>query len=159
MTLSKSLSGFGQPFSVTLFRRDLDVWEPGEHNGTFRGNNLAFVTGTVALDQFWRDDALTRRVDQLAEVVTERLAKIAADHPGVQARGRGLIHGLDVGTAERSSAISRAAFDRGLIVETSGPASNVVKLLPPLVVDHTELTAGLDVLAEATNAAYEGSDP
>ncbi len=153
VTLSKSLSGFGQPFSVTLLRSDLDVWDPGEHNGTFRGNNLAFVTGAVTLDEFWRDDSLTRHVDQLADVVAERLAKIVADHPDIETRGRGLIHGLDVGAAERASAISRAAFDRGLIVETSGPSSNVVKLLPPLVIDRSDLDTGLDLLTESISAA------
>jgi diaminobutyrate-2-oxoglutarate transaminase len=42
--LSKSLSGYGIPFSMVLMKPSLDQWKPGEHNGTFRGNNLAFVT-------------------------------------------------------------------------------------------------------------------
>jgi len=36
--LSKSLSGYGLPMAIVIYRRDLDVWEPGEHNGTFRGH-------------------------------------------------------------------------------------------------------------------------
>ena len=48
--LSKSLSAYGLPFAVVLLRRDLDQWKPGEHNGTFRGNNLAFVTATAAIE-------------------------------------------------------------------------------------------------------------
>jgi diaminobutyrate-2-oxoglutarate transaminase len=39
-------------------RPDLDVWSPGEHNGTFRGHNPAFVTATAALEH-WRSDAFT----------------------------------------------------------------------------------------------------
>src|SRR5690606_30309222 len=62
--LSKSLSGLGLPFALTLMRPDLDVWEPGEHNGTFRGNNAAFVTAMAALDEFWTDDALHREVER-----------------------------------------------------------------------------------------------
>ncbi|MGH3851023.1 MAG: aspartate aminotransferase family protein, partial [Pseudonocardiaceae bacterium] len=43
VTISKSISGYGLPMALTLIRPELDVWEPGEHNGTFRGNNPAFV--------------------------------------------------------------------------------------------------------------------
>ena len=43
--LSKSISGYGLPLALTLIRPDLDIWKPGEHNGTFRGFNPAFVTG------------------------------------------------------------------------------------------------------------------
>jgi len=51
--LSKSLSGYGLPFAITLLKPELDQWEPGKHNGTFRGHNLAFVTATAALETFW----------------------------------------------------------------------------------------------------------
>ncbi|MFC8586505.1 aspartate aminotransferase family protein, partial [Streptomyces sp. NPDC057217] len=47
VTLSKSISGYGLPMALCLFRPELDLWEPGEHNGTFRGNNPAFVTATA----------------------------------------------------------------------------------------------------------------
>ena len=50
ITLSKSLSGFGLPMSLVLMKPELDVWKPGAHSGTFRGNNLAFVTATQALE-------------------------------------------------------------------------------------------------------------
>lgn len=59
VTLSKSISGSGLPLALTLFGPKLDVWLPGEHNGTFRGNNPAFVTAAVALER-WRDDAFER---------------------------------------------------------------------------------------------------
>ena len=57
--LSKSISGSGLPMSLTLIRPDLDIWSPGEHNGTFRGNNAAFVTATEALS-WWADQALAQ---------------------------------------------------------------------------------------------------
>jgi diaminobutyrate-2-oxoglutarate transaminase len=50
VTLSKSISGYGLPFSLVLIQRELDVWKPGEHNGTFRGNNHAFVTAPDAVE-------------------------------------------------------------------------------------------------------------
>src|SRR6202012_5352179 len=49
VVLSKSLSGFGSPLALVLMRPELDQWAPGEHNGTFRGNNLGFVGGTAAV--------------------------------------------------------------------------------------------------------------
>ena len=55
VTLSKSLSGYGLPMSVVLMKSELDVWKPGEHNGTFRGNNLAFVSAEAAIELYWKN--------------------------------------------------------------------------------------------------------
>ena len=62
VTLSKSLGGYGLPFAVVLFRPELDQWKPGEHNGTFRGNNFAFVTATAAIDYYWSDDSFSAEI-------------------------------------------------------------------------------------------------
>ncbi|MGE3962426.1 MAG: aspartate aminotransferase family protein, partial [Dehalococcoidia bacterium] len=97
--VSKSISGYGLPMALTLFRRDLDIWGPGEHNGTFRGNNPAFVTATKALETFWQDDTLTREVEAMAITLCRRLDEIAEEFPeaDLTARGRGLIQGLRSG--------------------------------------------------------------
>jgi diaminobutyrate-2-oxoglutarate transaminase len=117
--LSKSLSGYGLPLSMVLVRPQYDVFEPGEHNGTFRGHNLAFVTAREAIRTWWTDDALSEAVAEKAAVVEARLDRMGAQF-GARRRGRGLIQGLvfeDAGVAPRASA---AAFDRGLIIETAG---------------------------------------
>jgi diaminobutyrate-2-oxoglutarate transaminase len=149
--LSKSLSGYGLPLSIVLLRPELDIWEPGEHNGTFRGHNPALVTATTALDLFWRDDALTRAVDERAERMRERLGAMAQDAASLQLewRGRGLIQGLACGVPGAAGRVSRAAFERGLIVETAGADDQVIKLLPPLTLTAEELEDGLDVLEES----------
>jgi len=146
--LSKSLSGYGLPLAVTLIRPDLDIWEPGEHNGTFRGNNHAFVTGTAALD-FWETNELSREVRRKGEIMRGSLELIASRHDDLEllVRGRGLIQGLECPIAELAPAVSERAFKHGVILETSGPDSSVVKLLPPLVIDDERLRRGLDVLA------------
>ncbi len=150
VTLSKSLSGFGLPFALTMFRRDLDVWSPGEHNGTFRGFNLAMVTATAALETFWRDDTFARATERKAALVTERLRAIAEVTPFVRGvRGLGMIQGLECTPAARANEVSKAAYERGLVIETAGPNDEVVKLLPPLTIDEAELTRGLDLLAES----------
>jgi diaminobutyrate-2-oxoglutarate transaminase len=81
VTLSKSLSGSGLPLSVVLLRPELDVWAPGEHNGTFRGNNAAFVTATAALEHYWQDDVLATEVGRKGERVRQGLAALQVEFP------------------------------------------------------------------------------
>jgi len=150
VTLSKSLSGYGLPLSVVLIRPELDIWSPGEHNGTFRGNNPAFVTAAAATG-FWRHGAVTREVERKGPRVRERFERIATAHPQLDAavRGRGFIWGLDCaasGTAER---IAAACFERGLLVETAGVNDEVLKFLAPLTIEEADLDHGLDIIEEA----------
>jgi len=135
VTLSKSLSGSGLPLAVTLFKRELDLWSPGEHNGTFRGNNPAFVTATAALD-FWEDDTLAAETAAKGEVIRTFLESLADMHEdaGISARGRGLVWGLGFDDPLAASHVCREAFENGLLVETSGPDGDVVKLMPPLTI-------------------------
>lgn len=156
--LSKSLSGFGLPLSLLLFRPDLDVWAPGEHNGTFRGNNHAFVTATAALEHYWKDKSFTADIDRKAKLVSAALEEVAKALDG-ERRGRGLIQGVAFQDAEVATAISRAAFRRGVMVETAGPQDEVLKLLPPLTIDEAQLRRGLEViLASVVEVDASGSD-
>jgi diaminobutyrate-2-oxoglutarate transaminase len=137
--------------SLVLLRPGLDVWEPGEHNGTFRGNNPAFVTATAALATYWAGDD-TRRGTLARGAQTEAaLRVIAAEHAGAGAafRGRGLVWGLTFADPARATAVCRRAFRLGLLLETSGPRGEVVKLLPPLTITAEELDWGLRLLARA----------
>ena len=152
VTLSKSISGYGLPMALTLFRRDLDVWTPGEHNGTFRGHNPAFVTATAALEQFWETDAFAEETRTKGHHVRGRLDRIAAAHDGLSSRGRGMAQGLKFADASLAAKVCRAAFDRGLLMETSGPSDEVVKLLPPLTTSEADLDRGLNVLDESISA-------
>jgi diaminobutyrate-2-oxoglutarate transaminase len=155
--LSKSLSGFGQPLAVTLIKPELDQWEPGEHNGTFRGNNLAFVTGARALERYWADDALSRQVTAHAQVAGEHLAGLAARFDALceAPRGIGLIQGLPCSDPQFAARVTHEAFQRGLIMETSGPDGAVLKLLPPLTLTGTQLERGLDILGASMHAAAD----
>jgi diaminobutyrate-2-oxoglutarate transaminase len=156
--LSKSLSGYGLPLSVVLLKPELDAWRPGEHNGTFRGHNPAFVTATAALD-FWIDDELTREVGRKAAVVEDRLVEIVGRNDlDAEVRGRGLIQGIAFDRPELAARISAEAFARRLVVETAGAESQVLKLLPPLTIADDELAQGLDVIAESTAAAAQEID-
>jgi diaminobutyrate-2-oxoglutarate transaminase len=149
--MAKSLSGMGLPFACVLIKPEHDIWGPAEHNGTFRGNNHAFVTATAALEKFWRDGAFQADVQAKGEILHERLQEIAGKY-GWSLRGRGMFRGIDVGSGERAEAICAACFARGLIIETSGAHDEVVKVLAPLTIPHDQFRAGLDTLAEATDA-------
>jgi len=157
--LSKALSGFGLPIALTLVRPELDCWAPGEHNGTFRGHNLAFVTATAALD-YWRSGDLAAAIDAKHRTATARLAAIAATRPelGAEARGRGLMLGLDLGVPGLAGQVSARAFERGLVIETSGPGDRVLKLLPPLTISDADLAFGLDVIEEAVEAVVPAAE-
>ncbi|QDY76166.1 diaminobutyrate--2-oxoglutarate transaminase [Streptomyces qinzhouensis] len=151
VTLSKSISGYGLPMSLCLFLPELDIWEPGEHNGTFRGNNPAFVTAAAALRTYWADGELEKQTLDRGEQIGQALLALAGEEPepGFGFRGRGLVWGLEFPDKRRASAVCARAFELGLLLETSGPESEVVKLLPPLTVSAAELDEGLRVLARA----------
>ena len=151
--LSKSLSGMGLPFSVTLLRPELDLWEPAEHNGTFRGFNPAFITATAAINEFWSDDAFQKSVQDRCDQLTKGLLSIIDEHDGATYRGRGLLAGIAFEDLDKAEAIAAEAFKRGLLIETSGPDSEVVKVMPPLTISSEDLARGIDLLAEAARAA------
>ncbi|MFI9531970.1 diaminobutyrate--2-oxoglutarate transaminase [Nocardia fusca] len=149
VTLSKSIGGYGLPMALVLFKPEHDVWSPGEHNGTFRGNNPSFTTAQVALEHFWSDDVLEKSTVAKGKRVASALEEIAGAVPGVSTRGRGLVHGLVFDDASQAGKVCQVAFDRGLLAETSGASDEVVKLLPPLTIADDELDQGLHILSDA----------
>lgn len=150
--LSKSISGFGLPLALTLFKPELDIWKPGEHNGTFRGHNPAFVTGAAALEHFWQDRKLESHVAGLATQLRDGLTQIAGASEGAMVRGRGLLAGIYYPDPQAAGRIAAEAFARGLLVETSGPEGEVVKTMPALTISPEELGKGLDILAGAAES-------
>jgi diaminobutyrate-2-oxoglutarate transaminase len=154
VTLAKSLSGMGLPLAVTLIRPEFDQWDPGEHNGTFRGNCHAFVTATAALKHFWRSEDFMHDVQRRSQLLEKRLRRIAADYSArMSVKGRGMMQGLDVGSGALASAVTRIAFERGILIETSGPHDEVVKVLAPLTIEDETLETGLDILERAVALA------
>lgn len=155
VTVSKSISGSGLPMSLVLLRPKVDVWKPGAHTGTFRGNNLAFVSARVALETYWADAEFTDGVAAKSALLRAELDAIAAEHPelGLVPRGRGLMYGLACdGDRTLAGRISKEAFTRGLVIETSGAFDEVLKFLPALTITEDELRAGLAIVRESLDA-------
>lgn len=156
VTLSKSLSGYGVPFAAVLLRRDLDQWEPGEHNGTFRGNNHAFVTATAALEHYWRTPDFANEVCAKGQHLGRRLQRMVdrfLPHL-LEVRGRGMMRGVRAADPARAAAVTAKALEYGLIIERSGPNDEVIKCLMPLTIDQAELDEGLDRLERALVAEF-----
>lgn len=156
--LSKSLSGYGLPLAAVLVRPELDVLGPGEHGGTFRGNNLAFASAGAAA-MLWDHPSFTATVLRTASAFDARLGALARRFAsaGCSPCGRGFLRGLAFDDESVAARVSAAAFERGLMCETSGAAAEVVKLLPPIVIPEPELHAALDVLEDAIGAASDAA--
>ncbi|MES0003061.1 diaminobutyrate--2-oxoglutarate transaminase [Mesorhizobium sp. M0051] len=155
--LSKSLSGCGLPLSLLLLKPELDVWRPGEHNGTFRGNNLALVTATATLQKYWTNENLSKHVAEVGRIMSERLRQITqhSRNHSLSVRGRGMMLGLDCNTGKLAEKIVGKAFQDGLVVERCGAEDEVIKLLPPLTIDTQLLERGLNILAASVHATLK----
>lgn len=154
--LAKSIGG-GLPMALLLFRPGLDEWAPGEHTGTFRGNNLAFVASKHLIDQYWSDDKFSKDIKRKSKIMGDRLNDIVSKYPSLECkvRGRGMIWGIEIDTEGFADKISTKAFEQNLIAETSGVADQVVKLLPALTIEDKYLNEGLDRLEKAFEEAYQ----
>lgn len=159
VTTSKSLSGYGLPFAAVFMKPELDQWKPGEYNGTFRGNSLAFITSTVAMREYWTNDDLAKEVTRKGTIVEYRFKQLARAYQevGIEAeeRGRGLMRGLDIVKGDLADKIIADCFENGLIIESCGPDGQVIKCLCPLLITDDELNKGLDILEVAVKRQLE----
>jgi diaminobutyrate-2-oxoglutarate transaminase len=139
--LSKSIGGYGLPMSLVLMRRKLDVWKRAQHTGTFRGNQLAFIAASAALEH-WKDDRFSESITRKGELVRGSLL-------GQQLRGIGLLHGVELESPEHAKEAAARCFEKGLVIERCGRGGTVLKIMPPLTIDESLLVAGCEILAEA----------
>jgi diaminobutyrate-2-oxoglutarate transaminase len=151
VTLSKSIGGYGLPLALVLLRPELDQWRPGEHTGTFRGNQLAFVAATAALE-LWQDKEFIAGLRSASARLQAVGGQVVRNGDPIAVRGRGMVLGLDTGAAggpERAGAVQKYCFDHGLILELCGRDDSVVKVLPPMTIEPAELHRGIRILLDA----------
>lgn len=151
ITLSKSLSGFGQPMSILLFKPELDKWEAGQHTGTFRGNNMAFVTATSAIQLYWKDSKFAEGIAERSKIIFDFLEKKSKEFPELKMnyRGRGLMIGLEFGEPEMAKKVAKKCYKNGMIIETCGSSDHVIKFFAPLNIELDVLDQGLAIFEKS----------
>lgn len=152
VTLSKSISGYGVPLALVLIKPEIDKWGPGEHNGTFRGNQLAFVGGKRAIE-LWVEENLSEQVKNKARLIETFLREeIQSLDERIKVRGLGMIWGIDMSAfndRQLPGRILEDCFENGLIIEDAGRFGQVIKMIPPLVISEQDLQTGLATLKRA----------
>ena len=148
--MSKSIGGYGIPFAVTLFKRDLDVFNPGEHNGTFRGCQLSMVAGLAALEMTVKQD-IPAQVKAKEKIVKEYLEKEVKPllKDDMEIRGIGLTWGIEFNDGKLARAVLDRCFEKKLIIELAGSNDSVLKIMPSLVIEDELLLKGLDIVKES----------
>lgn len=147
--LAKGIGGMGTPMALNLVKPEYDKhWAPGEHTGTFRGQNLSFVAGTQALSYF-DDDELMQSVTRKADTLRKALAPLTDIDENIDIRGKGMILGLDIGDGEKAKAIVARCFEKGLLIASCGSGGRVIKLIPPLTIPDEDLKEGLAILVDS----------
>ena len=155
VALSKSIGGYGLPMALLLFKPELDIWKPGEHNGTFRGNQMAFIAAKAALE-FALSTNLYESVNDKSKIVEEYMKnEILPLDEKLAVRGRGLIFGLDFSKAAPKGTcreVVTECFKNGLIIEQAGRDDSVLKLMPALTISEEELVQGLEIIKKSAQA-------
>ena len=148
--LSKSISGFGMPMALVLMKPELDIFSPAEHNGTFRGNQLAFVGGSAAIKycEKYNLPILVREKSKLVEKYLKE--NIQTIDSRLRIRGIGLIWGIDFNGIQSEFALDcvHKAFERHLIMEVAGRKDGVLKIMPPLTIPNEILLEGLQIIEQ-----------
>lgn len=152
VVLSKSISGYGLPMAILLIKPELDIWKPGEHNGTFRGNQLAFVGAEAALEyrKKYQIDAEVKKKEQF--IKSYMFHNIGSLSDLLEIRGIGMIWGIDLSKFDDmnlSKKIIMRCYDLGLIIESVGRNNTVLKIMPPLTIEPEILKKGFDILGQA----------
>jgi 4-aminobutyrate aminotransferase-like enzyme len=162
MTIAKAMGGAGLPAAGAIFRRTLDIWDPGEsHFGTFRGNALSSATGLAAI-KFMQENKLAEHSETLGAHALRRFSDIADRSRTIgQVRGKGLFIGIEIVRNRESKKpwpeltweIRKRCFERGVIFWSAGHYSNVVRFIPPLVVTRELVDKGIDIFGEVLKDA------
>lgn len=161
LVLSKAVGG-GLPLSCLVFKKKFDVWNAGEHAGTFRGNQLAMAAGAKTLQIIQREE-LTANAQSMGELLDAHLSELSCKEPCIaEVRGKGLMVGVEIvdprkndtlghplAAPELASSIQHAALKHGLIIEKGGRHGSVLRFLPPLNITRDQVNYAAWAFAQA----------
>ena len=150
VVMSKSIGGYGMPLSLVLIKPELDIFNPGEHNGTFRGFQLSMVTAKAALE-FMLNNNLESEVKRKEKIVSDYLNTNIKPllKENMCIRGIGLIWGIEFNDGKLSRGTLDKCFEKGLIIELAGRNDSVLKIMPALTIEDELLIKGLDIIKES----------
>ena len=158
--LSSKAIGGSQPLSVVIYNKKLDVWEPGAHAGTFRGNQLAMRAGTVVMNRVSKPDFLDDVVKK-GEIFAKRLEEIKSKVSIIgDVRGKGLMRGIEFvdpksqsdslgakkASGEIAALVQKRCFENRLVMEKGGRNGAVMRCLCALNVTMEDLEKALDII-------------
>lgn len=155
--LAKGIGGIGTPIAMNLIKPEYDkYWSPGEHTGTFRGQNISFVAGRASL-KFFQDADFMKSVKEKGEFIEKKLKEIAQEYSGhhFEVRGKGMMQGIDMNDGALSKKIQKECFEKGLLIGPCGTGGRVIKLIPPLTTEQKDLEYGMKIFKESLGAVLK----
>ena len=156
--ISKAIGG-GQPLSVVVYDKALDLWGPGAHAGTFRGNQVAMAAGTVVMKRI-SDPEFLKEVVRKGEKMRSRFLKLKEEVSIIgDVRGKGLMLGVEfidpngpkdiMGNPEPGGEVAlkvqRLCFENKLIMEKGGRNGSVMRCLCPLTITDEQIDEAMDI--------------
>lgn len=159
LTMAKGLAS-GMPLSGLAASAALMAkWTPGAHGGTYGGNAVACAAAAATI-QVLRDEQLPENAARLGGVLQAGLRQLQEEHPEIgDVRGLGLMVATEFTSprgepwTERAKAVTKAALDRDLMLLTCGSYDNVIRWIPPLVVNEQQIKDALGAFGEALDAS------
>jgi 4-aminobutyrate aminotransferase len=154
LIMAKGL-GSGMPISgVAASRALMEKWAVGSHGGTYGGGALA-AAAALATVQVMREEGLPQRAAAMGAQLMDGLKELQAEYPVMgDVRGHGLMIGCeftrhDHADKATTKAVQNAALERNLLLLTCGSYENVIRWIPPLVVNEAQIDTALATFAEA----------
>lgn len=148
--------GSGLPISgIAASKTLMAEWEPGTHGGTYGGGSAVPLAAALATVQTLQDENLVENAAKMGERLIAGLRKLQGQYPFIgDVRGRGLMVGVEI-TAEGgeskslTSAIQKACLDQDFLLLTCGTYGNVIRWIPPLIVNAEQIDEALDIFQYA----------
>jgi 4-aminobutyrate aminotransferase len=159
MVMAKGMAS-GMPLSGVAASRELmEKWTPGSHGGTYGGNVVA-CAAAIATIEVMREEKLIDNAHKMGDMLMVGLGQLQEEHPEIgDVRGRGLMVATEFTTpdgqpwSERAQAVAKASHQGNLMLLTAGAYGNVIRWIPPLIVNQEQMQEALAIFGSALNEA------
>jgi len=161
MTVAKGIAS-GMPLSGVFSRLEyMKKWHTGTHGGTYGGNAIACAAGAASIKAM-KEENMLLNAQMRGEQLMSQLRRIQLDYPVIgDVRGLGLMIGVEFRTPNRkpdkatTKAVVKACFDRKLLLLTCGTYDNVIRWIPPLIVNEEEVNMAVAIFSGALQSVVK----